>query len=175
MKIGEHIDINGPTGEIAYKGNGDFEIEGKKYHFDKLNLIAGGSGVTPIWQLIHAILKNPDDRTQLSLIDSNKTYDDILLVDELEQYATDHSDQFKLWHTLSKKPEENREWKYSVGHADQTMMDKHYYPPEMGDRVAVLMCGPPGLIKKGAIPALQKLYVQGQPLLARSPSSAFRR
>jgi nitrate reductase (NAD(P)H) len=73
----------------------------------------------------------------------------------LEQYAREHKDQFSLWHTLSKKPED-REWKYSEGHADQKMMEEHFFKPE-GDRVGVFLCGPPGLIKKGAIPALQKM------------------
>lgn len=160
MQEGEHIDINGPTGEIKYLGNGSFNIEGSSHSFEKLNLVAGGSGVTPIWQLIHAILKRGDDKTQLSLIDSNKTYDDILLVNELEEYAQEHSDQFKLWHTLSKKPTD-REWKYSEGHADLQMMKDHFFMPDSGGKVATFLCGPPGLIKKGAIPALQKLQVAG--------------
>jgi nitrate reductase (NAD(P)H) len=155
LEEGEYIDINGPTGEIAYKGNGHFDIEGEQYHFDKLNLVAGGSGVTPIWQLIHAVLKNKEDKTEISFIDSNKTYGDILLVDELEDYAQHHKDQFKLWHTLSKKPED-REWKYATGHLDQKMMEEHFHMPS-GDKVGTFMCGPPGLIAKGAVPALQKL------------------
>ncbi|KAH9947339.1 hypothetical protein B0H21DRAFT_338878 [Amylocystis lapponica] len=56
MLEGEEIDILGPNGEIMYKGRGEFEIDGQTYHFAKINLVAGGSGLTPHWQLIHAIL-----------------------------------------------------------------------------------------------------------------------
>jgi nitrate reductase (NAD(P)H) len=35
MPIGEEIEIRGSTGEIAYKGNGKFEIEGKQKHSAK--------------------------------------------------------------------------------------------------------------------------------------------
>jgi nitrate reductase (NAD(P)H) len=35
MPIGKDIEIRGPTGEIAYKGNGKFEIEGKQKHSAK--------------------------------------------------------------------------------------------------------------------------------------------
>lgn len=35
--LGEEIDILGPNGEIEYKGNGEFEIEGKTYHFTKVS------------------------------------------------------------------------------------------------------------------------------------------
>lgn len=165
LQEGETIDINGPTGEISYLGNGRFEIDGSEKVFTKINLVAGGSGITPHWQLIHAVLKNPDgDKTQLALIDSNKSYDDILLVDELQQYADDHSDHFKLWHTLSKKPGD-REWKYSEGHLDQKMMEDHFYAPDSEGKVATFLCGPPGLIEKGATPALLKMgFKKGETL-----------
>lgn len=35
----------------------------------EINLVAGGSGLTPHWQLIHAILSNAEDQTCISLID----------------------------------------------------------------------------------------------------------
>lgn len=135
-----------------------FEIEGTKHHFEKINLVAGGSGITPHWQLIHAILKKSDDPTQISLIDSNKTVADVLLREELEKYAEEHSDRFKLWLTVSKAPEEG-DWKYSVGHLDEAMMRDHFFLPE-GEKCATFLCGPPGLIKHGALPALQKLGFQ---------------
>ncbi|KAJ9118108.1 hypothetical protein QFC22_004007 [Naganishia vaughanmartiniae] len=131
MIEGEDIDIKGPTGEITYLGNGKFKINDDEFHFNKLNLVAGGTGLTPHWQLIHAILANPDDHTKVSLIDSNHIFSDILLYDELNQYAKDKSDQFTIWHTLSKKPDD-RDWEYSVGHLDKTMMEEHFHKADDG-------------------------------------------
>jgi ferredoxin-NADP reductase len=42
-------------------------------------MIAGGTGITPMYQVAAAILKDPRDRTQLSLIFGNLTEDDILI------------------------------------------------------------------------------------------------
>jgi nitrate reductase (NAD(P)H) len=174
MTEGETIDINGgcfhacqntstltllppgPIGDISYLGNGSFEIDGTKFSFDRVNLVAGGSGITPHWQLIHSILKTKDDRTQVSIIDSNKTFSDILLHKELEKYAGEHGDQFKLWFALSKAPEEG-DWKYSVGRLDEQMMRDHFFLPDKDGKTATFLCGPPGLIKYGALPALKKI------------------
>ena len=37
---GEEIDIRGPEGGIEYKGRGQFSIDGKEYHFDKVKSLA---------------------------------------------------------------------------------------------------------------------------------------
>ena len=36
---------------------------------------------------------------------SNKSFEDILLREELGKYADEHPDRFKLWHVLSSEPE----------------------------------------------------------------------
>ena len=41
--------------------------------------MAGGSGVTPMLQVAGHILRNPEDKTKVSLIFCNQTEDDILL------------------------------------------------------------------------------------------------
>jgi NAD(P)H-flavin reductase len=94
-------------------------------------------GVTPHVQLIRKILGTPGDKTEISLIDSNHSFGDILLYDELVQYAKDKPNQLKLWFVLSKKPED-REWPYSEGHLDQKMMKEHFYHPE-DDKVGTFL------------------------------------
>ncbi|RDX54486.1 hypothetical protein OH76DRAFT_1461500 [Lentinus brumalis] len=154
MDDGEEIDIRGPTGGITYKGRGNFDIEGKHYHFDKINLVAGGSGLTPHWQLIHAVLSDPNDHTCMSLLDSNKTFGDILLREELQKYADENPDRFKIWHVLSTEPKD-KEFKCTVGHLNKDIMSHHFHPA--GEGTGTLLCGPPGLIEKGALPALREL------------------
>ena len=44
-----------------------------------------------------AILKDPEDCTQISLIYCNQTPEDILLWEELDQLAANH-DNFKVWY-----------------------------------------------------------------------------
>lgn len=40
-----------------------------EFWFFKINLVAGGTGITPHWQLIHAILSDKEDLTNISMID----------------------------------------------------------------------------------------------------------
>ncbi|RVW36888.1 NADH--cytochrome b5 reductase 1 [Vitis vinifera] len=42
-------------------------------------MLAGGTGITPMFQLTRAILENPKDKTNVHLIYANVSYDDILL------------------------------------------------------------------------------------------------
>ena len=62
------------------------------------------TGITPMLQIIQAILKDSEDTTRVSLLFANQTEDDILVRDELEAMA-EGSDQFSLWYTLDRPPE----------------------------------------------------------------------
>ncbi|KAI0659447.1 hypothetical protein C8Q70DRAFT_1053815 [Cubamyces menziesii] len=153
--VGEEIDIRGPTGGITYTGHGNFDIEGNEYHFDKINLVAGGSGLTPHWQLIHAILSDETDKTVISLIDSNKSFEDILMREELQKYAEEHAGRFKVWHVVSKPPQDQPDFKCSKGRLTRELMEEHFYPVD--ENAAAFLCGPPGLIEKAALPGLEEM------------------
>lgn len=110
LKIGDTIDVRGPSGRLNYLGNGKFSV--KKLRKDPpqilavthVGMIAGGTGITPMLQLVRHILKDPADKTKLALIFANQTEKDILVRKELEEVAKEHPDQFKLWYTLDKPP-----------------------------------------------------------------------
>jgi len=80
--------MKGPKGHLEYKGRGNFTINQKRvvtpYKKRKIGMVAGGTGITPILQVIRAIQKDPSDKTELWLIYANQTEDDILLRKELE-------------------------------------------------------------------------------------------
>lgn len=106
LKIGDTIEVRGPSGRLQYKGHGTFSV--KKLRKDppqavtvnKVSMIAGGTGITPMLQLIRHITKDPADKTKLKLIFANQTEKDILVRKELEEVAEKHPDQFELWYTL---------------------------------------------------------------------------
>ena len=63
-------------GQLLFKG----PIQKHKYApntFDRGLCIAGGSGVTPMWQLISHSLSVPEDKTKWTLIFSNVSEKDI--------------------------------------------------------------------------------------------------
>ncbi|EJF63681.1 hypothetical protein DICSQDRAFT_101612 [Dichomitus squalens LYAD-421 SS1] len=155
MEEGEEIDIRGPGGGIMYKGHGEFDIDGEQYHFDKVNLVAGGSGLTPHWQFIHAVLSDKSDKTKIVLLDSNKSPSDILMRDALAKYSEEEPERFKLVHILSEEPNEDVGAPYVVGRLNKEIMEEHFYPAAEG--AGTLLCGPPGLVEKGALPGLKEM------------------
>uniref|UniRef100_A0A2K5EBF7 NADH-cytochrome b5 reductase n=1 Tax=Aotus nancymaae TaxID=37293 RepID=A0A2K5EBF7_AOTNA len=110
MKIGDTIFFRGPKGRLFYHGPGNLGIrpdqtsEPKKKLVHHLGMIAGGTGITPMLQLIRHITKDPNDRTRMSLIFANQTEEDILVRKELEEIAKTRPDQFDLWYTLDRPP-----------------------------------------------------------------------
>ena len=68
-----------------YRGCGNFAIKkDKKSEPDirrvkKVSMIAGGSGITPMLQVITAVLNDPNDNTEMALLYANRTEGDILV------------------------------------------------------------------------------------------------
>jgi cytochrome-b5 reductase len=114
LKPGDTINVRGPSGRLIYKRNGKFEITTDKKQPPALKqvkhvgMIAGGSGLTPMYQLIKDICNNPDDNTKLSLIYANQTQDDIMLRQELDAFAANHSDKFTVWYTIDRSVESGK-------------------------------------------------------------------
>ena len=50
-------------------------------------MVAGGTGITPMWQTASQILSDDQDTTTLSLIYANVSFDDILIKDLLDHLA----------------------------------------------------------------------------------------
>ena len=102
IDIGAQVEIKGPTGEIEYHGFGKYIIEGQERRFNKVNLILGGSGVTPGYQLIARVLETNGDSTELRVLDANKSEKDILLMGEFNRLEGRAAEgQFVLEHVLS--------------------------------------------------------------------------
>jgi hypothetical protein len=59
------------------------------------------------------------------------------MFDELKKYGESHSEQFKPWFTLSKKPED-QDWPYTVGHLDEKIIKEHFWAPE-DDKVGTFL------------------------------------
>lgn len=149
LKIGDTIKIRGPSGRLEYHGKGNLQIKEtkdsplKKRHVKRISMIAGGTGIAPMLQLIRDVLKKSDtDKTKLALLFANQSEKDILLRDELEAEVAKHPDQFKIWYTIDKAEEG---WKYSSGFVNKDMINEHLYGAD--DETFIVMCGPPPMIK----------------------------
>uniref|UniRef100_A0A8C3SNE7 cytochrome-b5 reductase n=1 Tax=Chelydra serpentina TaxID=8475 RepID=A0A8C3SNE7_CHESE len=154
MTVGDTIDFRGPNGLLVYKGTGNFAIkpdkksEAQRKFVKHLWMIAGGTGITSMLQVICHITKDP----KVLLFFFKQTEKDILLRAELEEVAKNYPDQFKVWYTLDRPP---HDWKYSSGFITADMI-KAYLPPPGRDTL-ILMCGPPPMIQFACQPNLEKV------------------
>ncbi|XP_078174970.1 FAD/NAD(P)-binding oxidoreductase [Carex rostrata] len=131
LRPGEVVEVKGPIEKLRYKPNMKRQI----------GMVAGGTGITPMLQVIKTVLKNPDDITQLSLVYANVSPDDILLKAELDKLAASYPN-FKVFYTVD-KPADN--WRGGVGYISKEMALKGLPSPSADS--LILVCGPPGMMK----------------------------
>jgi cytochrome-b5 reductase len=118
-------------------------------------MMAGGTGITPMLQVLHAVLRDePDSPITCSLLYCNQTEDDILVRAELEGLVQQFPTRFKLHYTVDKAPEG---WKYSTGCITQAMVEEHLPKAAPDGSTQVLVCGPPPMVKFACLPHLEAL------------------
>ena len=86
-------------------------------------MIAGGTGITPMLQIIRAIVRGRPrnggkDTTQVDLIFANVNLEDILLKDDLDKLAAE-DDGFRMYYVLNNPPEK---WDGGVGFCTPDMI-----------------------------------------------------
>ncbi|KAL1964949.1 hypothetical protein VTN77DRAFT_6302 [Rasamsonia byssochlamydoides] len=135
LKIGQTMKVKGPKGAMVYTPNMARHI----------GMIAGGTGITPMLQIIKAIIRGRprnggNDTTKVDLIFANVNPEDILLKDELDQLAKEDED-FNVYYVLNNPPEG---WQGGVGFVTADMIKEHLPPP--ANDVKILLCGPPPMV-----------------------------
>jgi len=141
-KPGDYIEVSGPLGVNEYLGRGTFKLPGRTLTVRKVGMMAGGTGLTPMLQVAQAAMRDPEDRVAFSLIYANKTEDDILCRDMLDDLAKSSGGRFTVTYTLDFPP---AGWKHKVGFITQDMIKECL--PAPADDTLILMCGPPPMIE----------------------------
>lgn len=162
LKIGQTMKVKGPKGAMVYTPNMARHI----------GMIAGGTGITPMLQIIKAIIRGRprnggNDTTKVDLIFANVNPEDILLKDELDQLAKE-DDGFNVYYVLNNPPEG---WQGGVGFVTADMIKvsrsmsargleiplcvskssltsiifQEHLPAPAPD-VKILLCGPPPMV-----------------------------
>ncbi|WOL20056.1 hypothetical protein Cni_G28858 [Canna indica] len=155
LPIGATLDIKGPLGHIEYGGRGNFVVNGKPRLARRLAMIAGGTGITPVYQVIQAVLRDPEDRTEMHLVYANRSEDDILLWEELDRWASERPEQLKVWYVIN-EAKTGDAWRYSTGFVTESILREHI-PMGDADDVLALACGPPPMIQFAVVPNLEKM------------------
>ena len=141
----------------------------KKY----IGMVAGGSGITPMIQVIDHLLDDPRDNTEIRLLFANVSEDDILLRNKLDGVlccvvylgilipSLAHSPvcclfplslfaalalihpRFKVYYTVDQPKSDD--WDGFQGHINEDMLAKTMPPPS--EDSLIMVCGPPPMMK----------------------------
>ncbi|KAF8951965.1 NADH-cytochrome b5 reductase [Podila verticillata] len=132
LKIGDTLALKGPMSKYPLQAN----------QHESVSLIAGGTGITPMWQVISALLKDSEDKTKINLLFANQTAQDIILKSEIEALAAAHPDRFKVTYVIDAAAEG---WTGETGYITADLIKK--YLPEAGSAGnKVFVCGPPPMM-----------------------------
>lgn len=141
LKEGDSVLISGPTGHLEYLGMGNFKASKKVTTIKKLYLACGGTGLTPIYQMLTHIASDPKDKMKIVCIVAQSSPSDCLLQKELEQLQKDP--RLEIHQTVS-RPDQN--WlsqgdRYHSGRVCLPMFKKIFGAHSEG--TAAGFCGPP--------------------------------
>ena len=152
ISIGGSIQVKGPIGHFHYLGSGVYTDHERMVICGRINMIAGGTGITPMWQVLSDILADPNDTTEVKLLFTNRNKEDILLHEELDELAAKHSNLTVQYTLTGACPED---WSHSRGRINEEMMRSFLFPA--GDNTPCLMCGPDPLLDVVCKPNLLKM------------------
>jgi nitrate reductase (NAD(P)H) len=143
MEMGTLIEVKGPTGEFEYLENGKFLLDEKLGRADSFFLVAGGSGITPCYQVIAEIASKEKDNTKMKMFFANRTDDDILCREDLENFMKKANANLEIDYCLSMVPQG---WKGLTGRLTRELWDKYIEEQSKFGEFMVLVCGPPGMV-----------------------------
>ncbi|AET39409.1 cytochrome-b5 reductase Ecym_4348 [Eremothecium cymbalariae DBVPG len=133
LSIGDKIRVRGPKGFYNYKPN----------MYKKIGMVAGGTGISPMYQIMKAIFNNDNDKTQVFLLYGNQTKDDILLKAELDAMVKAKPEQFNILYLVD-KVSDGEKWEGKVGYITPAIMVEHLPSPDISSQL--LICGPPPMV-----------------------------
>eukprot|EP01084_Bolivina_argentea_P055660 102001_1 len=152
MQCGDTILCKKNRGKVCYLEPGKMRFGDPRLtmflsytlELDKLNLIAAGSGITPIYQIVSNIHHNRKvDTTQCVCFYANVAIKDILLRRKLEEIDRENpniSIHFVVEHADEKDVEQEN---VHGGRVSNEMCQKYLFPPKSDAVVVTLLCGPP--------------------------------
>jgi len=133
LKAGDSLSIKGPFEKFPYKTN----------EFDEVGLIGGGSGITPLYQVVTHALSDRTNKTKFKLIFANVTEEDILLKEEFDALKKKYPQNFDVVYVLDKP---GKDWTGPKGFVTSELIKQHIAPASLKDKVKVFICGPPGQV-----------------------------
>lgn len=136
-KMTPHLFSLKPSDTVSFKGP-ILKWKWEPNSFDSITLLGAGTGITPLFQLLHHIAENPADKTKINLLYGNKTPNDILLKKELDDIQAKYPDQVNITYFVDKS---EGEFEGKTGFiTKEDLLEKSAKPSE---KTQLFICGPP--------------------------------
>jgi len=148
-KVGEEISVSEPLGR--------FFLPSKPNEKRTIIAFASGIGITPIISHIKNIL-NEEKSTRVFLFYGNKSYDDIILKQELEDLQKQARERFEVFYFLSQEPVKDKLFQGRIDEKKISLIINQILHLDEDDEEStiwdstdkVLICGPGAMIKSVA-------------------------
>lgn len=141
LPLGHGVDFKGPIGKFEYHGRGLCSINAQERTVKRFAMICAGSGITPIFQVFRAVMRDKQDTTKCIVLNGNRLVEDILCKEDLDEMIKGNEDRAQVLYTLTKAPDE---WEGFRGRISGELFEKHC---RRDDSTLVLVCGPEPLEK----------------------------
>ncbi|KAG0682077.1 NADH-cytochrome b5 reductase [Pichia californica] len=136
LKIDDKLSFKGPILKWKWEPN----------QFKEIGLIGGGTGITPLYQVIHEVLKNESDKTKITLLYGSKSIEDTLLKPELDELATKYPNQFTVKYFVDNADKSSSSSPdVTVGYITKDVLESTLPKPSSDSHVFI--CGPPPFYK----------------------------
>jgi len=132
LQEGQVLTLHGSYGSMVYEGNGNFSIFKQTQNsilnkkVKRIGMIAGGSGIAPMFQLIQKIITTRDN-TAVSLIYCTKSIDEMSFGEDLIKF--DRKGKLSFYPVVENV--ESANWAFGKGKVDQEMIF-NYMPDPAG-------------------------------------------
>lgn len=146
LPIGASVEMLGPQGALGYPEAGTITVGGqpKLTSVRHVVMIAAGTGIAPMLQLIRAVMENSADTSKITLVDCNHSLAHIIALPQLEPLANMFPDRVKVHHVLSQASADDAKelGSFQTGkRLDKPLLSELL--PEPSSDVAAFHCGPP--------------------------------
>ncbi|KAI1437981.1 nitrate reductase [Xylaria sp. CBS 124048] len=140
LPTGHFVELKGPHGRFEYRGRGLCAMTGGERTIGRFVMVCAGSGITPVFAVLRAVLTDREDPTSCVVLDANRTEADILCRAELDAMLMDNAHRCRLHYVLSRP---GPAWTGGRGRIDRNLIAR-----EVGKRAdasvdtLILVCGP---------------------------------
>ncbi|NXH52487.1 NB5R4 reductase, partial [Rhabdornis inornatus] len=136
LQIGDNISVSNPEGNFK---------KSQVQTSEDLLLLAGGTGFTPMVKLLNFALTEVSCLRMVKLIFFNKTEDDILWRNQLEQLAL-KDERFEVQFILSQP---SKDWVGKQGKISSSLLSEFVKRSRRDSKVLICICGPAPFTEQG--------------------------